>query len=69
MIKDDCQITLKNVGAAIGTVLIAGLAGTLAISISQMIEMKITGSKASSSPAKAVEKVLDIKPVNREIYY
>lgn len=46
----------------IGKGLIAGLAGTIAITISQMIEMNITHRKASDTPAKAVEKTLEIGP-------
>lgn len=52
---------LGQLGAAIGKGLIAGLAGTVAITISQMIEMGITKRKASNAPAKAVEKALHIK--------
>lgn len=49
------------VGAAIGKGLIAGFAGTIAITLSQMIEMKITGRKPSDAPAKAVKKTLHIE--------
>jgi hypothetical protein len=59
---------LGELGAAIGKGLIAGLAGTVAITISQMIEMKITKRKPSDAPAKAVEKTLHIEgtPGNKE---
>jgi hypothetical protein len=53
--------TLGSLGAAIGKGLIAGLAGTVAITISQMIEMSITNRKPSDAPAKAVKKTLHIK--------
>jgi hypothetical protein len=53
---------LGSVGTAIGVGLLAGLAGTLAITLSQMAEMKMTGRKPSQTPVKAVNKVLDIKP-------
>lgn len=56
---------VKEIGTALGVGLIAGLAGTAAITISQMIEMKITKRKASDAPTKAVAKVLDVKPVNK----
>ncbi|MPR32018.1 hypothetical protein [Salmonirosea aquatica] len=56
---------VKEISTALGAGLIAGLAGTAAITISQMIEMKITKRKASDAPTKAVAKVLDIKPVNK----
>ena len=54
---------LAKVGTAIGIGLMAGLAGTIAMTISQMIEMKITGRKSSDTPANAVREVFDIKPV------
>lgn len=54
---------LGALGAAIGKGLIAGVAGTIAITISQMIEMKITGRKPSTAPAKAVKKTLHIQAV------
>ncbi|HEY5370074.1 MAG TPA: hypothetical protein VIJ75_13915 [Hanamia sp.] len=53
----------QKIGTAIGTGLIAGLAGTFAMTVSQMIEMKITGREGSDTPANAVREVLDIKPV------
>lgn len=49
-------------GGAIGKGLIAGLVGTVAITASQMIEMKITKRKGSTAPADAARKALDIKP-------
>jgi hypothetical protein len=55
---------LAQLGTAIGTGLLAGLAGTAAITVSQMIEMKITGRKPSNTPVEAASKVLDIKAIN-----
>lgn len=49
-------------GSAIGKGMIAGLAGTVAMSISQAIEMKITNRKPSDAPAKAAERIFDIGP-------
>ena len=63
MEKNKNENSLKKVGTAIGIGLMAGLAGTVAMTISQMIEMKITGRKPSDSPAKAAREVFDIKPV------
>ena len=51
-----------RIGAAIGKGLIAGLAGTLVMTVSQMIEMGITKRKPSSAPADAVKKTLHIVP-------
>ena len=56
------ESTAGGPGAAIGNGLIAGLAGTLAMTVSQMIEMKITKRKPSDAPAKAVKKTLHIEP-------
>lgn len=56
------RTAIGALGAAIGKGLIAGLAGTVAITISQAIEMKITQRKASKAPARAVEKLFDIGP-------
>lgn len=53
---------LGELGSAIGKGLIAGLAGTVAITISQIIEMKITNKKSSHAPAEAVKKTLQIEP-------
>jgi len=57
---------LDELGTAIGVGLLAGLAGTAAITLSQMIEMKITGRKPSTTPEKAVERTLDIGAVSKE---
>jgi len=57
---------LDELGTAIGVGLLAGLAGTAAITLSQMIEMKITGRKPSDTPEKAVEKTLDVGAVSEE---
>ncbi len=57
------QSALASVGTAIGVGLIAGLAGTIAMTLCQMAEMKVTGRKPSNTPANAVREVLDVKPV------
>ena len=51
-----------KLGAAIGKGLIAGVAGTIAMTLFQMAEMKITKRKPSSAPADAVKKTLHIEP-------
>lgn len=68
--KSKNTTTLGAIGAALGKGLIAGAAGTIAITVSQMIEMKITGRKPSNAPAEAVEKTLNIepKPGNKETF-
>ena len=62
MEKDNVFDGLGAIGATLGKGLIAGLIGTAAITVSQMIEMKITKRKASDGPANAVENTLDIHP-------
>ncbi len=57
------QSGLANLGTAIGVGLIAGLAGTIAMTLSQMAEMKVTHRKPSNTPANAVREVLDVEPV------
>jgi hypothetical protein len=61
---------LGKLGAAIGKGLIAGLAGTLAMTVSQMIEMRITKRKPSTAPADAVKKTLHIEaePGNKKTF-
>ena len=57
------QNGLANLGTAIGVGLIAGLAGTIAMTLCQMAEMKVSGRKPSNTPANAVREVLDVEPV------
>lgn len=59
-IKEDKGI--KIIGAAIGIGIIAGIVGTAAITLSQMIEMKIDGREPSDAPVKAVGKTLNVAP-------
>lgn len=58
------QSALADLGTVIGVGLIAGLAGTVAMTLCQKIEMKVTGRKASDTPAAAVREVFDIQPVS-----
>ena len=57
---------LKGLSLAIGAGVLSGLAGTIAITISQLIEMRLTNRKASSTPIEAVSKVLDVKPTHTD---
>ena len=54
--------SLANAGGALGKGLIAGFAGTVAITISQMIEMQITNRSMSNAPAKVGGKTLGVEP-------
>lgn len=51
---------------AIGKGILAGIAGTAAITLSQMIEMKITKREPSEAPVKVASQVTDVKPVNKQ---
>jgi hypothetical protein len=64
--KNQPGFWFAELAGAIGKGLMAGAAGTLAITLSQMIEMKITGRKPSEAPADAAEKVLEVKPETEE---
>ena len=55
---------IGELGSAIGKGLIAGLAGTAAMTLSQLVEMKITGRKPSEAPVKVASEITGIKPVN-----
>lgn len=51
-----------DLAAAVGKGLVAGVAGTAAMTLSSTIEMKLTGRSASSAPADVASKVLGIEP-------
>ncbi|WP_342645077.1 hypothetical protein [Mucilaginibacter sp. CSA2-8R] len=53
-----------ELAGAIGKGLLAGLAGTAAITLSQMIEMKITKREASDAPVKVASEVTGAAPAN-----
>jgi hypothetical protein len=55
---------LGELAGAIGKGLLAGLAGTAAITLSQMIEMKITKREASDAPVKVASEVTGAAPAN-----
>jgi hypothetical protein len=55
---------LGDVAAAVGKGLFAGVAGTAAMTVSSTLEAKLRGRAASSTPARAAEKVLGVKPVD-----
>lgn len=52
---------LSSMAAAIGRGLFAGAFGTVAMTISSTIEMKLRGREASTTPADAAEKVLGVE--------
>lgn len=48
--------------SAVGRGLLAGLAGTAAMTLTQLMEMKLTGRAPSATPAEAAGKVLGVQP-------
>lgn len=68
---------LGGLAGAIGKGLLAGLAGTAAITLSQMIEMKITKRQSSDAPIKVASQITGAAPadesqkekLNNEIHY
>ncbi|SRR5581483_7863791 len=54
-----------NVLETIGRGLVAGLAGTIAITASTMIEARLRGRPESTTPSKVGGKVLGVRPRNR----
>lgn len=54
--------SLAQVGGVLGKGLIAGFAGTVAITISQMIEMQITQRSMSNAPVTVGGKALGVEP-------
>jgi hypothetical protein len=54
-------MTLESLSGAIGKGLVAGFAGTAAMTVSSTLEAKLRGRAPSSAPARATAKVLGIK--------
>jgi hypothetical protein len=53
---------IESLVMGIGRGLLAGLAGTAAISLSQALEMKLTKREPSTAPADAAGKVVGVRP-------
>jgi hypothetical protein len=53
--------TANTLAGAIGKGLLAGFAGTAAMTVSSSLEAKVRGRAASSAPARATAKMLGIK--------
>lgn len=56
-----------EVSGAIGKGLMAGVVGTAAITLSQMIEMKITKRKPSDATVKVAGQITGIKPASKNV--
>jgi hypothetical protein len=59
--------TLNTLAAAIGKGLVAGFAGTAAMTASSTLEAKLRGRNPSSAPARATAKVLGIKEFEDDV--
>ena len=57
---------IGDVAAAFGKGLFAGVAGTVAMTASSTLKMKLRDRGASSAPADAAAKVLGVEPVEEE---
>lgn len=55
-------MAMGRIAGAIGKGLVAGTAGTVAMTMSSMLEMKARGREQSTAPAQAAEKVLGVEP-------
>lgn len=56
----------SSFATAVGMGLVAGLAGTVAISIFQQVEMKLSNREPSEMPSKIGGRVLGVQPRNQE---
>ena len=59
-------LTLGHVASVVGKGLFAGLAGTAAMTLSQIIEMKLSGREPSNSPAQVGSKLFGVEPKSKE---
>lgn len=64
--KHEILLGVGRVAGTLGKGLLAGLAGTAAITISQMVEMILTDREPSTIPAEAAAKVFGIEPIDEE---
>lgn len=60
------SINLGDAAADFGKGLFAGLAGTVAMTASSTLEMKLSGRGESTTPAQAAEEVMDVEPPDEE---
>jgi hypothetical protein len=52
----------SSIANTIGKGILAGLAGTAAMTAAQLLDQKLTGREPSGAPAEAVEKVVKVEP-------
>jgi hypothetical protein len=63
---EEIGIKSGDVAAAVGKGLLSGLIGTMAITISMMIEMKLREKEQRPIPAEAASKVLGVYPIGEK---
>lgn len=66
--KSEVALWIGKAGAALGRGLIAGLAGTAAITLSQWIERKIDDQPPSFAPADGASKALRIEAADQKAW-
>jgi hypothetical protein len=57
-------MTMGRIAGAAGRGLVAGMAGTAAMTGSQMVDARLRDREPSTAPVDAAEKVLDIRPTS-----
>jgi hypothetical protein len=65
-IEKEAAQTTGRYASAIGKGIVAGLAGTAAMTLSQMVEMKLTGRAKSKAPAEVANKALSVQEINEQ---
>lgn len=63
---DEAPLQLGAVAAAVGKGLVAGMAGTAAMTVSSTLEARLRGREPSTTPARAASKVLRVAPVDEQ---
>lgn len=59
-------MSMGDVADGVGRGLVAGAVGTVAMTLSNMVEMKcVTGRSGSTVPAQAVEEVTGVEPADQ----
>jgi hypothetical protein len=60
----DVPVRVGGLAAAVGKGLVAGLAGTVAMTASSTLEVRLRGRESSSAPARAASALLGVAPVD-----
>jgi hypothetical protein len=60
------MMKLSTVADTMGKGILAGLAGTAAMTAAQMVDQRLTGGERSDAPVEAMEKVLRVEPKDEQ---